>query len=172
MCDTVVHLRILVSSLWRVFLVTLFSLTDMPSLTTVTLNKGAAFKHKKTIHTKSSSPSPPSFLDITPALQQYLQFIVSFTHNSSIPCTPPALSTTHPITISIITSPSSKQTTSTPPTITSPYSNKHPNNRCNHSNTERGNSGRSSGGHLRTPRSQRCWSCTSPAPWSRGPCAP
>ena len=53
-----------------------------------------------------------------------------------------------------------------------PISNKHTNKRCNHSNTERGNSGRNSGGHLRTPRSQRCWSCTSPAPWSRGPCAP
>ena len=54
----------------------------MPSLTTVTLNKELAFKYKKTIHTKSSSPSPPSFLDITPALQEYLQFIVSFTFSS------------------------------------------------------------------------------------------
>ena len=27
-------------------------------------------------------PSLPSFLDITPALQEYLQFIVSFTHHS------------------------------------------------------------------------------------------
>ena len=51
----------------------------MPSLSTVRLKRDEAFKFKKTIHTKSSSPSPPSFLDITPALQQYLQFIVSFT---------------------------------------------------------------------------------------------
>ena len=54
----------------------------MPSLTTVYLNKEKAFRLKKTLHTKSSSLSSPSFLDITPALQQYLQFIVSFTHLS------------------------------------------------------------------------------------------
>ena len=52
----------------------------MPSLTTVTLSKYSLFLRKKTIHTKSSSFFFPSFLDITPALQQYLQFIVSFTH--------------------------------------------------------------------------------------------
>ena len=43
-----------------------------------------AFKYKDNIHTKSSSSSSSSFLDITPALQHYLQFIVYFTHNSSI----------------------------------------------------------------------------------------
>ena len=58
------------------------SLTDMPSLTTVTLNKGSAFSEKKTIHTRSSFFSfSPSFLDITAALQEYLQFIVSFTYS-------------------------------------------------------------------------------------------
>ena len=82
MFTAVVHSGILVSSLWRVFLITLSSQTDMPSLTTVTLTKGYAFKYKKTIHIKSVSPSPPSFLDITRALQQYLQFIVSFTRLS------------------------------------------------------------------------------------------
>ena len=76
------HSTLLVSSLWRVFPITLSSQTDMPSLTTVTLNKKSAFKYKKTVHTKSPSSSSPSFLDITPALQQYLQFIVSFTHHS------------------------------------------------------------------------------------------
>ena len=54
----------------------------MPSLTTVTLFKRYAFKCKKTIHTKSVSSSFPSFLDITPALQQYLSFPLSFTHDS------------------------------------------------------------------------------------------
>ena len=54
----------------------------MPSLTTVTLTKLCAFKYKKTLHTKSSSLSPPSFLDITPALEQYLRSILSFIHNS------------------------------------------------------------------------------------------
>ena len=54
----------------------------MPSLTTVTLDKNNAFKHKKTLHTKSSSSSSPSFLDITPALQQYLSFPLSSTHHS------------------------------------------------------------------------------------------
>ena len=44
----------------------------MPSLTTVTLDKENAFKCKKTVHVKSPSPSSPSFLDITPALQYYL----------------------------------------------------------------------------------------------------
>ena len=78
----VTHSTILVPSFWRVFPVTLFSLIDMPSLTTVTLNKGYAFKCKKAVHTKSSSSSPSSFIDITPALQYYLQFIVSFTHHS------------------------------------------------------------------------------------------
>ena len=73
---------VFVPSLWRVLLITLSSQTDIPSLTTVTLDKELAFNYKKTIHTKSSSPSPPSFLDITPALQEYLQFIVSFTFSS------------------------------------------------------------------------------------------
>ena len=76
------HSTLLVSSLWRVLPITLPSQTDMPSLTTVTLNKKNAFKCKKTVHIKSSSSSPPSSLDITPALQQYLQFIVSFTRHS------------------------------------------------------------------------------------------
>ena len=54
----------------------------MPNLTTVTLNKKYAFKEKKTIHTKSSSSSSPhSFLDITPALQQYFSFPLSFKHH-------------------------------------------------------------------------------------------
>ena len=79
----VVHLSVLVPSLWRVLPITPSSQTDMPSLTTVSLDKRYAFKSKKTVHTKSSSPFPPSSLDITPALQQYLQFIVSFTHISS-----------------------------------------------------------------------------------------
>ena len=54
----------------------------MPSLSTVTLSKNYAFYYKKNIHTKSSPSSSPSFLDITPALQHYLQFIVSFTRHS------------------------------------------------------------------------------------------
>ena len=54
----------------------------MPSLTTVTLTKGWAFSEKKTVHTKSSSSSSPSFLDITPALSDYLSFPLSFTHDS------------------------------------------------------------------------------------------
>ena len=58
------------------------SSTDIPSLTTVTLEYYYVFANKKTVHTNSSSSSSPSFLDITPALQQYLQFIVSFTHHS------------------------------------------------------------------------------------------
>ena len=78
----VVHSSMLVLSLWRVIPITLLSQTDMPSLTTVALYKGYAFSWKKTVHTKSSSPSSLSFLDITPALQQYLQFIVSFTPQS------------------------------------------------------------------------------------------
>ena len=59
------------------------SSTDIPSLTTVTLEYYYVFANKKTVHTNSSSSSSPSFLDITPALQHYLQFVVSFTHNSS-----------------------------------------------------------------------------------------
>lgn len=53
----------------------------MPSLTTVTLDKEDTFKYKESIHTKSSSLSPPSFLDITPALQEYLSFPLSFKHH-------------------------------------------------------------------------------------------
>ena len=78
---TILHSFLLVSSLWRVLSITLSSQTGMPFLTTVTLNKGIAFKYKKTIHTKSSFSSSPSFLDITPALERYLRFIVSFTYN-------------------------------------------------------------------------------------------
>ena len=77
----VVHSTILVSSLWRVCPITLSSPTDMPSLTTVTLPH--AFKRRKTVHTKSPSSSSPSFLDITPALQHYLSFPLSFTHDSA-----------------------------------------------------------------------------------------
>ena len=54
----------------------------MPSLTTVTLDKEYAFKCQKTIHTNSVSSFSPSFLDITPALQHYLSFSLSFTHDS------------------------------------------------------------------------------------------
>ena len=54
----------------------------MPSLNAVSLRKASAFSKKKTVQTKSSSPSPPSSLDITPALQQYLSFPLSFTHAS------------------------------------------------------------------------------------------
>ena len=81
---TVLHSSILVPSLWRVFPITLSSQTDMPSLTTVTLTKGWAFYYKKNTHTKSISPSSPSFLDITSALSRYL-FSLSFTPYSSIP---------------------------------------------------------------------------------------
>ncbi|KAM7456590.1 hypothetical protein BLSTO_02650 [Blastocystis sp. subtype 1] len=49
------------------------TLEDMPSLNTVTLGKECAFKLKKTIHTKSFSPSFPSFLDTTPALQDAIK---------------------------------------------------------------------------------------------------
>ena len=79
---TVRHSTIPISSLWRVSPITLSSPTDMPSLTTVTLTKGWAFNYKKNTHTKSISPSSPSFLDITPALQQYLSFPLSSTHDS------------------------------------------------------------------------------------------
>ena len=58
--------------------------TDIPSLTTVSPSMQYAFQCKKTVHINSSSSSSPSFIDITPALQHYLQFIVSFTYNSSI----------------------------------------------------------------------------------------
>ena len=71
--------NILVTSLWRVILASISSQTDMPSLTTVTLNKYYAFQCKKTVHTKSISFSSPSFLDISPVLKRYLQLIVSFT---------------------------------------------------------------------------------------------
>ena len=53
----------------------------MPSLTIVTLYKELAFKEKKNVHTNSSSSSLPSFLDITPALQEYLSFPLSFKHH-------------------------------------------------------------------------------------------
>ena len=91
----VAHSTILVPSLWRVFAITLSSQTDMPSLTTVTLNKDNAFTRKNTVHTKSPSPSSPSSLDITPALQQYLSFPLSSTNCSS--CHFSALSPSTPI---------------------------------------------------------------------------
>ena len=77
-----VHSVILVPSLWRVILITLSSQVDKPSLSTVILSKECAFYKKKSVHTKSPSSFSPLFLDITPALQEYLQFIVSFTHHS------------------------------------------------------------------------------------------
>ena len=67
----------------------------MPSLTTVSLDKKYAFQFKKTVHTKSPSSSPPSSLDITPALQQYLSFPLSSTNCSS--CHFSALSPSTPI---------------------------------------------------------------------------
>ena len=48
------------------------SQSDMPSLTTVALRKRYAFKRSKVVHTKSSSSSSLSLLDIPPALQDYL----------------------------------------------------------------------------------------------------
>ena len=65
----------------------------MPSLTTVTLTKRCAFSRKKTIHTKSPSSSSPSFLDIAPALSDYLSFPLSFTQYSFSEFPPAA---THP----------------------------------------------------------------------------
>ena len=99
MKGAVLHSTILVSSLWRVLPITLSSQTDMPSLTTVTLDR-CAFSKKKTVHTKSSSSFSPSFLDITPALQQYLSFPVSFTHHSQASFTPLTLSSFLPYSIS------------------------------------------------------------------------
>ena len=61
----------------------LSSQADMPSLTNVTLVKARAFKEKTTVHTKSISTSSLSFLDITSALQYYLEYSLSFTHQSS-----------------------------------------------------------------------------------------
>ena len=58
----------------------------MPSLTTVVLDRGYAFRERRTAHTKSNSFSFPSFLDITSALQYYLSFPVSFTHYYLILC--------------------------------------------------------------------------------------
>ena len=54
----------------------------MPSLTTVILSKSYAFEEQRIANTGSSSSSSPSFLDITPALQEYL-FHLSSTHLSS-----------------------------------------------------------------------------------------
>ena len=78
----VLHSLRLEQSLWRVFSITLSSYVDMPSLTNVTLHKGSAFRSARTVQTKSSSCSHPSFLDITSALQYYLPFSLSFTHFS------------------------------------------------------------------------------------------
>ena len=80
---TVVHSVILASSLWRVFPIIPSSQIDMPSLKIVALDKEYAFTKKKTIHTKSSSSSSLSFLDITSALLYYIRFIV-FSHITSI----------------------------------------------------------------------------------------
>ena len=80
---TALHSVILVPSLWRVFPLPITSQIVIPSLTIVVLDKERAFKYRKTIHAKSTSSPSFSFLDITSALQQYLQFIVSSTRNSS-----------------------------------------------------------------------------------------
>ena len=80
MINAATHSSILVPSLWRVLPITLSSQADMPSLITVALVKGRAFRRKKTIHTKSFSSSFTSFLDITPDLQYYLS-LLSFTYN-------------------------------------------------------------------------------------------
>ena len=79
------HSSVLVPSPWRVVPFFPPSPADMPSLTTVTLDRRSAFKHRKVVHTKSSSLSSSSCLDITPALQYYLSFPLSFTLHSSHP---------------------------------------------------------------------------------------
>ncbi len=65
------------------FFITRTSQADMLSLHTVVLNKQYAFDYATTINAKSSSSSPPSFLDITSALQYYLECSFSFTHHYS-----------------------------------------------------------------------------------------
>ena len=72
MGDSFLHSAILVPSLWRVFPIIPSSQTDMPLLTTITLNKECAFSEMETVHVKSSFPSSPSFLDITPELLSIL----------------------------------------------------------------------------------------------------
>ena len=84
---TVGHSAIFIPSLWRVLPITLSSPTDLPSLTNVTLKRFNTGWRKITVHTKSLSSSSPSFLDITPALQRYIRFPLSFTHNRAIPFT-------------------------------------------------------------------------------------
>ena len=82
----VIHSTLLISSLWRVFLLILSSQSDIPSLTNVTLERRTAFRQlSKSVHTKSSCSSFYSFLDITYALWRYLSFPLSFIYFSSIP---------------------------------------------------------------------------------------
>ena len=76
----VTHSVVLIPLLWRVPPITLSSQIDMPSLTAVTFPH--AFECRRTVHIKSICISSPSFLDITPALQQYLSFPLSSTHDS------------------------------------------------------------------------------------------
>ena len=85
----------------------------MPSLTTVTLNKGVTFKYKKTIYTKSPSSSTPSFLDITPALQYYLSFPLSFTHSHQFLTPKQTSSSPNPNTLHPNENPSLKQQATT-----------------------------------------------------------
>ena len=81
----------------------------MPSLTTVALDKSNAFKHKKTVHTKSIYSSSPSFLDITPALQYYLSFPLSFTHSHQFHTPKQTSSSPKTITLHLNENPSLKQ---------------------------------------------------------------
>ena len=74
-----------VTSLWRVLPITLSSQADIPSLTNVVLVERYTFRRLESTHVKSPSSSSSSCLDITPALQQFIHFIVSFTRNSSSP---------------------------------------------------------------------------------------
>ena len=75
------HSWILVTSLWSVIPIWWLSQTDIPSLTTVSLDKELAF-FRGFAHPWSSSSSSCWFLEITPALSYYLKFLPSYTHNS------------------------------------------------------------------------------------------
>ena len=93
----------------------------MPSLTTVTLSKEYVFQWKRNIHTKSVSPSPPSFLDITPALQEYLSSPLSFTHHYTYIHSNSLFHKESPSSINDSTSTTNTNTTTTSP-IESPTS--------------------------------------------------
>ena len=83
-----------VSSLSKALLHTCISLLDMPSLTNVVLNKQYAFKNKKTVNARSDLSSSLSFLDITPALSQYLQY-PSFLSHAHLPSNLSSLNSYH-----------------------------------------------------------------------------